>query len=76
MIRFNCKYSFSWIFLAPYKKILVVQVLVVSDVKQDLGYLGSHSRHRAWRSVIYNFFFLFNCIDISLELNSSSVMMS
>ncbi|XP_010498096.1 PREDICTED: uncharacterized protein LOC104775855 [Camelina sativa] len=27
------------------------KVLVVSDVKQDLGYLGSHSRHRAWRSV-------------------------
>ncbi|KAG7646645.1 B-block binding subunit of TFIIIC [Arabidopsis thaliana x Arabidopsis arenosa] len=27
------------------------KVLVVSDIKQDLGYLGSHSRHRAWRSV-------------------------
>ncbi|ESQ28334.1 hypothetical protein EUTSA_v10017997mg [Eutrema salsugineum] len=27
------------------------KVLVVSDIKKDLGYLGSHSRHRAWRSV-------------------------
>ncbi|CAN8292862.1 unnamed protein product [Cochlearia groenlandica] len=27
------------------------KVLVVSDMKQDLGYLGSHSRHRAWRTV-------------------------
>ncbi|VVA91652.1 unnamed protein product [Arabis nemorensis] len=27
------------------------KVLVVSDIKQELGYMGSHSRHRAWRSV-------------------------
>ncbi|CAE5962590.1 unnamed protein product [Arabidopsis arenosa] len=27
------------------------KVLVVSDIKQDLGYMGSNIRHRAWRSV-------------------------
>ncbi|CAA7056623.1 unnamed protein product [Microthlaspi erraticum] len=27
------------------------KVLVVSDIKIDLGYVGSHSRHRAWKSV-------------------------
>ncbi|VYS49448.1 unnamed protein product [Arabidopsis thaliana] len=29
----------------------VMQVLVISDIKQDLGYTGSDIRHRAWRSV-------------------------
>lgn len=52
-----------------YTHFLVVQVLVVSDVKQDLGYLGSHSRHRAWRSV--NIFFPILLLFISLELNIS-----
>ncbi|XP_021901086.1 uncharacterized protein LOC110817003 isoform X2 [Carica papaya] len=27
------------------------QVLVVSDIKQDLGYTGSRSGHKAWRSI-------------------------
>jgi len=38
-----------------YTDFLVVQVLVISDIKQDLGYTGSDIRHRAWRSVIYIF---------------------
>ncbi|XP_023643726.1 uncharacterized protein LOC17896594 isoform X2 [Capsella rubella] len=27
------------------------KVLVISDIKQDLGYMRSHTKHRAWRSV-------------------------
>lgn len=54
-----------------YTHCLVMQVLVVSDIKQDLGYMGSHSRHRAWRSVIY--LFLVFLLYIHLELNSCSL---
>lgn len=30
---------------------LLLKVLVVSDLKRDLGYCGSTSRHRSWRNV-------------------------
>lgn len=68
-----CKTFLSFFYQAGafllYTHFLVVQVLVVSDVKQDLGYLGSHSRHRAWRSV--NIFFPILLLFTSLELNIS-----
>lgn len=31
------------------------KVLVVSDIKRDLGYCGTPSKHRAWREVYSNF---------------------
>lgn len=31
--------------------LLLLKVLVVSDIKKDLGYTGSSSGHKAWREV-------------------------
>lgn len=31
--------------------IFLLKVLVVSDIKKELGYIGDHSEHRAWRQV-------------------------
>lgn len=31
--------------------IFLLKVLVISDIKKDLGYIGSSSGHREWRQV-------------------------
>lgn len=36
---------------------LLLKVLVVTDIKQDLGYCGSSSGHKAWRNVRFSFQF-------------------
>lgn len=40
--------------LILFHAILLLKVLVVSDVKKDLGYCGSPSGHKDWRKVKFN----------------------
>jgi hypothetical protein len=40
--------------LILFHAILLLKVLVVSDIKKDLGYCGAPSGHKDWRKVNFN----------------------
>jgi hypothetical protein len=40
--------------LILFHAILLLEVLVVSDIKKDLGYCGAPSGHKDWRKVNLN----------------------
>lgn len=44
--------------LILFHDILLLKVLVVSDIKKELGYIGSPAGHKEWRRVKHYYFIL------------------